>query len=97
MTKPFHDCSKKALVVVVVDDAIKLAHVMFYMSKDGTCCSISRTMTSAQFCSLVCRVLAAVQLLPSPQEAVVDTQPKHQLSSWWSSCATVNNSTGGCS
>ena len=40
---------------------------------------------TAQFCSLVCGVLAPGQLLLSPKETVAAPLPKHLVFIWWNS------------
>ena len=51
---------------MVVDDAIKQAHVQFCISNEHTL-FISRMMACMQFSRIVCRVLAPGKLLPSPK------------------------------
>ena len=46
---------------------------------------MSRINAHAQFCCLVCGVLAPGKLLPSPKEPVADPLPKHLLFGWWRS------------
>ena len=54
--------------MLVVDDAIKLAHAL-----------LIRMVTCGLFCCLLCGVLASVKLLPSPNEAVADILPQRLL------------------
>ena len=61
------------LVSNFIDDAIKLMHVQYYKRNE---------YTRAQFCCLVCGILASGKLLKSPKEAVADPLPKHLLFGW---------------